>query len=145
MIDAATAGFACLVVWCATWLPGLAFFSRRARTLFTRSARLRAAAEGLLLGAVPALAFNAYQWLSGSAPQLLSRGSQPAWRIFGLPALETMAPYAVAYVAFWWSRSRPASTPVTGLFWGPTLVAFASVPLLSPGMLLGQLMFLVGG
>lgn len=129
-------------VWAATWLPGLALAAWRMERLL-RTARLpRALLEQVAVMLVPLLAFGLYA-LSDAQRYAEVHGAQMSWGAY-LSVAQVAIPYvtcAVYLLTVW----RPGvSHPTESRWWVALLLGFLSALVITPGLLMAQLMVFVG-
>lgn len=132
-----------LLVWALTWLPGLALTAWRVERLLRARRRLRALAEALAWVLVPMSAFALYA-LPDAQRYAQAHGS--AGSVGSLvSALQVAGPYAVS-MAYLWAVLRPGVQAPERTRWRlATLLGLVAVPVLTPGLLMAQLMVLAGG
>lgn len=131
-----------ILVWAALWLPGLAVACWRTEKLLRAGQVARSLAETLALLAIPALCYGAYA-LSDAQRYAQAHDTQVAWSAW-LPAAFVALPYAVGtlYLAV---RRRQSSGSAAHARWGmAVLLGLLAVLLFAPGLLMTQLMVLVG-
>lgn len=130
-----------VLVWAATWLPGLAFAVWRMECLLRTARRSRALLELVAVLFMPLLAFGGYA-LSDAQRYAQAHNVQMSWGAY-LSVAQVAIPYVTSamYLMTVW---RPgASHPTASRWWVALLLGFLSAFVLTPGLLMAQLMVLV--
>lgn len=137
-----------LLIWCISWIPGLFLWTWRLSHLLPAGQGRRAAVEGAAIAAVPLSAWAAYALAEAAArAQVTGAPSLPDWSLY-LALAQVLIPYAVAGAFAVWrqhQRQRPRQThrrPEP--WWVAAAVAVTSLPFLTPGLFMAQLMLLAG-
>ncbi len=132
-----------IVTWALTWLPGLALATWRGAGLLPAGRLGRAVIEAGSVLSLPMLAFGLYT-VSEAQRYALARGAPINYGYVG-SVVQVAIPYAVSAAYLVWALRSQASQGKTVRWWGGLVLGLISVPLLVPGLLMAQLMVVVGG
>lgn len=132
-----------IIAWAITWLPGMFLLAYRATALIRVRKTKRAFVEALLIGAIPAVTYGGYL-ISDAA---LQRQASREVSSLGLAAsvAQVSGPYMVCLLCAWWLNRKAAPDATSRAWWLVALAGLVSVPLLTPGLFMTQLMVVFGG
>lgn len=151
---------AALMLWAISWMPGLFLFAYRLSRLVPAGQRRRAAGEGLVISALPLAAWAMYALSDATAhaeAQARIHLGQTAAPVMTLQLAwsvgQVLLPYLVVGAFAGWRAQRQASSSkrlqqpaaAPGPWWLAAAVAMASIPFLTPGLFMAQLMLVFGG
>ena len=141
MPQSESGSFIAIGFWAATWLPGLAFAKWRMECLLRAARWPRALLEPVAVLLLPLLAFGLYV-LSDAQRYAQAHRTQVPWSTLWSVA-QVAVPYAAsaAYlVAIWPGTAHPKESR----WWIAFLLGLLSAIVLTPGLLMAQLMVFVG-
>lgn len=128
--------------WAATWLPGLAFAAWRMERLLRAARWPRALLEPIAVLSAPLLAFGLYA-LSDAQRYAQAHRTQVPWSTLWSVA-QVAVPYAVSAGCLW-AIWRPGTAHTKeSRWWIAFLLGLLSAIVLTPGLLMAQLMVFVG-
>ena len=134
--------FIAIGFWAATWLPGLAFAAWRMERLLRAARWPRALLEPVAVLLLPLMAFGLYAF-SDAQRYAQAHRTQVPWSTL-LSVAQVAVPYAVS-AACLWAIWRPGAThPKESRWWIAFLLGLLSAIVLTPGLLMAQLMVFVG-
>lgn len=134
--------FIAIGFWAATWLPGLAFAAWRMERLLRAAQWPRALLELVAVLLLPLLTFGLYT-LSDAQRYAHAHSTQVPWSTLWSVA-QVAVPYA-ASAACLWAILRPGTAhPKESRGWIAFLLGLLSAIVLTPGLLMAQLMVIVG-
>ena len=126
----------------AAWLPGLAFAAWRMERLMRASRWPRALLEPVAVLLLPLLAFGLYA-LSDAQRYAQAHSTQAPWSTLWSVA-QVGVPYAFSAACLWAIGRQGTAHPKESRWWIAFLLGLLSAIVLTPGLLMAQLMVFVG-
>lgn len=131
-----------IVTWACLWLPGLCVAGWRAERLLRAGREARAVGDTLACLAVPLLAYGAYA-LSEASRRATALHATVSWGAWLSPAWVAL-PYAVSTLYLIVRHRRAPRPPMSARWWSAVLVGLLAVLGFAPGLLMTQMVVLVG-